>query len=140
MNIAKIITPKALTVFLQESDSVRKGLEIMRERGYTAIPVLGAQGEYLGCITEGDFLRHILGTGSTNMKDQEKYRIGDIFRRDFCPALGINAEYSQVAETSMRQNFVPIVDDRNCLCGIVTRRSVIKYLTERLTPEETAAL
>ena len=28
----------------------------------------------------------------------------------------------------MQQNFVPIVDDRGCFCGIVTRRSVIAAL------------
>ena len=59
MNIIKIMTPKALTVFLHTGDTVRQGLELLRQHGYTAIPVLNDQGEYLGSITEGDFLRHI---------------------------------------------------------------------------------
>ncbi|MGM9521477.1 MAG: CBS domain-containing protein [Oscillospiraceae bacterium] len=132
MNIVKILTPKVLTVFLHESDSVRAGIELMRNHSYTAIPVLGNQEEYLGCITEGDFLRHILKTGSAEMKTHEKYRIGDILRSDFCPPLGISAVYAEVAAAVMEQNFVPIVDDRNCFCGIVTRRSVIGYLTEKI--------
>lgn len=131
MNIAKIMTPKYSTACLQEESTVRQGLEIMRRYGYTAIPVLDHEGKYLGCVTEGDFLRHVLEVGSTELKEHEKYRVGKIFRPDFCPALGIQASETDVIDSVLRQNFVPIVDDRGCLCGIVTRRSVILYLAEK---------
>lgn len=131
MNIAKIMTPKYSTACLQEDSTVRQGLEIMRRYGYTAIPVLDQDGRYRGCITEGDFLRHILQVGSTELKDHEKYRVGDIFRPDFCPALGIQASETEVIDSVLQQNFVPIVDGRGCLCGIVTRRSVILYLAQK---------
>ena len=36
----------------------------------------------------------------------------------------------RVLEALLKQNFVPIVDSRNVLCGIVTRRSAMKYLFE----------
>ena len=86
---------------------------------------------YIGSVTEGDFLRHILKTGTTDMKEQEKYSVRDILRRDFCPALS-ETEYFRahnlfdvVVDASLRQNFVPVVDSRNALCGIVTRRRLI---------------
>ena len=129
MNIIKIMTPKALTVFLHTGDTVRQGLELLRQHGYTAIPVLNDQGEYLGSITEGDFLRHILAVGTTDRKAHEKYRIGGLLRPDFCPPLGIRATPDQVAQALLRQNFIPIVDDRNCFCGIVTRRSFMAFKT-----------
>ena len=132
MNIAKIMTPKALTVVLEATSTVRQGLEIMRRYGYTAIPVLDEQGLYLGCVTEGDFLRHILATGTTEMREQEKYTIGSIFREEFCPALGITDTDQQVIDSILMQNFVPIVDDRGCLCGILTRRAVIVTLAEKV--------
>ena len=128
MNIPKILTPKAMTAYLNDNDTVRQGLEVMKRYGYTAIPVLNDHGEYIGCITEGDFLWHILSTGSTSMKSQERYRISELVRRDFCPPLGIAADDDEVIDTVMQQNFVPIVDDRGCFCGIVTRRSVIGAL------------
>ena len=49
-------------------------------------------------------------------------------RQDFCPPLGIAADDDEVIDAVMQQNFVPIVDDRGCFCGIVTRRSVIAAL------------
>ncbi len=128
MNIPKILTPKAMTAYLSADDTVRQGLEVMRRHGYTAIPVLNDRGEYIGCITEGDFLWHILATGTTSLKHQEQYRIADLVRQDFCPPLGIAADDEEVIEAVLQQNFVPIVDDRGCFCGIVTRRSVIAAL------------
>ena len=136
MNIAKIMTPKAGTALLHSDDTVRQGLEIMRYHGYTAIPVLDNDDKYLGSVTEGDFLRHILAVGTTDMKEQEKYKISQILRKDFCRPLGIMADRNQVIDSVLKQNYVPIVDDRGCMCGIVTRRSVIAYLDAQSSGED----
>ena len=125
MNIAKIMIPKVSTVFLHENDTVRQGLERFRRHGYTAVPVLNEMEQYVGSVTEGDFLRHLLSSGSLDPKQQERSRIKDIVRRDFCPALPIDASYSEMIAAVGKQNFVPIVDGRNTLCGILTRRGVI---------------
>ena len=131
MNIAKIMIPKSLTVFLQESSTVRQGLESMAGHSYTAIPVLDASGRYIGSVTEGDFLRCVIEAGTTDKHALEGRRIGDILRHDFCPALSIDAEEDVVIDAVLQQNFVPITDARNLMCGIVTRRRLIAYLAGR---------
>ncbi len=125
MNIAKLMIPKVCTTVLHENNTIRQGLEILTRCRFSAIPVLDAEGRYVGSVTEGDFLQHVLKTGKTNLKDQEAYHIKDILRRDFCPALPIEADFSVVVDAALRQNFVPVVDARNALCGIVTRRNLI---------------
>lgn len=92
MNIAKIMIPKISTVFLYEKDTIRQGLERFMVHGYTAVPVLNDQEQYIGSVTEGDFLRHLLACQTTDLKVQEGYRLGSIVRRDFCPALQIDAD------------------------------------------------
>ena len=81
MNIAKIMIPRACTVFLNEKQTVR---------------------------------------------------------RDFCPPISIDADESKVVSAALNQNFVPIVDSRNTLCGILTRRGVIAHLAEKqgIEPKE----
>lgn len=128
MNIAKIMIPKISTVFLHENNTVRQGLESFMVHGYTTIPVLNEKEQYIGSVTEGDFLRHLLAVQSTDMKAQEQYKIKSIIRRDFCPALQIDAECSQAVNAALNQNFVPIVDSRGVLCGILTRKGLIAYL------------
>ncbi len=132
MNIAKIMIPKVSTAFIGENNTVRQGLEKFVRYGYTAIPVLTETGVYVGTVTEGDFLRHVMNTESTEMREHEAYRIKDIIRKDFCPSLLIEAEQDKVVETLMNQNFVPIVDSRGIFCGIVTRKAVIGVLNEQL--------
>ena len=92
MNIIKIMIPKISTVFLHENDTVRQGLERFRAHGYTAIPVLNEEEQYVGSVTEGDFLRHILAVGNTDLKIQERYRIGDIMRKECYRALSRDAD------------------------------------------------
>lgn len=129
MNIAKLMIPKLYTAFLHENDTIRQGLECFTHHGYTAIPVLNEHEQYIGSVTEGDFLRHVLATGTTDLKAQERYRIKGLVRRDFCPALPIDADGAEVVAATLDQNFVPIVDGRGTLCGILTRKAVIKYLS-----------
>lgn len=130
MNIAKIMIPRACTVFLNEKQTVRQGWEVMTRNGYTAIPVLDADQHYPGCVSEGDFLRHILSTGSLDKQDMENHRVRELVRRDFCPPISMDANETGVVHAALNHNFVPIVDSRNTLCGILTRRGVIAYLAE----------
>ncbi|EHR36788.1 CBS domain-containing protein [Facklamia languida] len=128
VNIVKMMIPKVSIALLHVNDTVRQGLEVMRYHGYTAIPVVDDKEGYLGSVTEGDFLRHILTTGKSDLKSHEQYRIGEIFRKDFCKPLPIYAPLNELVSVSFEQNFIPIVDDRNSFCGIVTRRSLIEAL------------
>lgn len=84
MNIAMIMIPK-VCVFSNENQTVRQRSEIITRYGYTAVPVLDANKHYMGCINEGDFLRHIFSLGTADKRELEKHRVGDLVRRDFCP-------------------------------------------------------
>ena len=135
VNIARIMIPKISVAAVHANDTVRQGLEIMKYHRYTSIPVLDGQDVYLGSVTEGDFLRHILATGTTEMKAHEKYRISEIFRPNYCAPLPIYASLQELSSRSLEQNYVPIVDGRGCLCGIVTRRALILHLNHTITGE-----
>jgi len=140
MNVAKIMIPKAKTALLESTNTVRQGLEKFRFHGYTAIPVVDERGMYCGCVSEGDFLRHILAAGTTDLKQHEHTQIKDIIRDEFCPPLRIMASEEEVYELALQQNFVPIVDDRNCFCGIVTRQGILRYMAEQLAEARSYAM
>lgn len=130
INIAKIMTPKACTRILHESNTVRQALEIMSFHGYTALPVLDSKERYLGCISEGDFLRHIMKKGTTDLKFHEQFLVGDIVRKDVYQSVRITDSDEEIIRKITNQNFLPVVDDRNVLCGIITRRGVILELSD----------
>ena len=66
--------------------------------------------------------------------------IKDIIRDEFCPPLRIMASEEEVYELALQQNFVPIVDDRNCFCGIVTRQGILRYMAEQLAEARSYAM
>ena len=56
MNLLFFLTPKSEVAYVEENDSLRQVLEKMEYHGYTAVPLLSADGRYIGTITEGDVL------------------------------------------------------------------------------------
>ena len=128
VNIAKLMIPRVFTEVLYEDDTVAKALTIMKQHGYTAIPVLDKHEQFVGCVSEGDFLNHILNIGDMDLKTHEKFYVKDIVRKDFCPPITIDTDCKTIIEVILNQNFIPVVDCRNMMCGILTRKSIIEYL------------
>ena len=130
MNVLMLLSPKSEVKYLTDTYSLRQGLEIMRAYGYTALPVIDKNGLYVGAVSEGDFLWYILDSGTeTNViKACEDERIGKIIRADLAPAVNVNVDMESLVDQAMRQNFVPVVDDRGTFIGIVTRQSIIRML------------
>lgn len=131
MNVLMLLKHKKEVAYLYDTNTLRQGLEKMKVHGYTAIPVLAADGSYVGCVSEGDFLWHMLEHQSCDIKGQEEYLAKDIIRKDFNPAVKIDVSMEELLERSMYQNFIPVVDDRNFFIGIVTRQDIIRSMMQR---------
>ena len=61
------------------------------------------------------------------MKQQEKFYVRDIIRKDFNPAVKIDVQMDELLNRAMHQNFVPVTDDRGTFIGIVTRQDIIRH-------------
>ena len=140
MNIAFFITPKLDVAFLYDDCSLRQGLAKMRHRGYTAIPVISREGIYMGTISEGDFLWHLLdhcgqSQEGFSLHDAEDISIRELLKEDKYPPVPVTATVEQLVSKGMSQNFVPVVDDTGVFIGIVTRKDIIKHLAEKQIKE-----
>ena len=127
-NVLFLLTPKTQLACLKDSMNVRQALEKMRAHGFTAIPLISEEGEYLGTISEGDLLWHIVNGEKISMEDLEETKITSLLRKNCFPAVKVDAEIGELVNLIINQNFVPVVDDRNVLVGIVTRRRVMQEL------------
>lgn len=132
MNLFYLLKPKTTVAYLNKASSIRQGLEKMRIHGYTAIPVIDDDnGEYIGTVSEGDFLRHILEHGNEGISATDNYQIIDIVNEERNRPAKSTVTMDELLLKVMDQNFVPITDDRNVFIGIVTRRDVIKYFYDK---------
>lgn len=129
-NIMRFLTPKSNVAFLESTATIRNGYEKMTFHKYRAIPVISADGVYVGTVTEGDLLRSMLNNGGNDMREHEKVYIKDIVRDGWNPAVSITCTVDQLFNRVAEQNFVPVVDDRGVFIGIVTRKAVLTYLTD----------
>ena len=134
MNIAYFLLPKNTVAYLYDDYTFRQGLEKMRYHGYTAIPVITREGQYVGTVSEGDFLWRLLSQEDTSrplsMKELEGLRVRDILDRDAYPPVRITVSMEELLNSAMQQNFIPVVDDLGNFTGIVTRKDIIRYFSE----------
>lgn len=136
MNIAYFLQPKNRVAFLYDDYTFRQGLEKMRHHGYTAIPVISRSGQYIGTVSEGDFLWQLLETdqNSRSMKDLEQLQVKDVIRGNNYPSVGITVTMDALLDSAMNQNFIPVVDDIGNFIGIVTRSDIIRYFAKEKEP------
>lgn len=137
MNIAYFLLPKSRVAYLYDDFTFRQGLEKMHHHGYTAIPVITRSGQYLGTVSEGDFLWRLLAkeTGESqqpfSMKEMEHLHVHDILRDNSYPSVRITVTMDELLDSAMNQNFIPVVDDTGSFIGIVTRKDIIRYFAEK---------
>lgn len=131
MNIMFFLTPKSEVTYIYDHSTVRQAIERLRTRGFSAIPVINREGHYIGTITEGDFLRHILDVEGS-LKSMELEIVNALPRKNTFEAVTINTDIEDLIKVSMRQNFVPVVDDEQVFIGIVTRKDIINFCYKKL--------
>ena len=129
MNILFFLTPKSEVAFIENTFTLRQILEKMEIHRYSAIPILSGNGEYVGTITEGDFLRLVLHYPKETL---EQLTVGQVELRVHHRSVNIDARMEDMVDLVTVQNFVPVVDGRGIFCGIVTRRDVITYLCKQV--------
>lgn len=132
MNILKLLKPKACIDYVYDDNTARQALEKMKNHGFTAVPVINHNGEYVKTLAEGDFLWFMVNNEITDMRELEKYKIGQITRRVNMKPVYVYSTIEDLILLSMDQNFVPVIDDRNVFIGIVTRRDILQYCHNKL--------
>lgn len=131
-NVLSLLTPKANLVYLTDDMTIRQALEKMRVHRFTAIPIINAKtGVYVGSVGEGDMLYNLVKEESVSVKELEDKKITKIVREKFMPAQRVDISMTELINAITIQNYVPIIDDRDILMGIVTRRNLMKYLVEK---------
>ncbi|MEG0978360.1 MAG: CBS domain-containing protein [Bacilli bacterium] len=129
-NVLAYLTPKSQVAFLISNYTIRQALEKMKFHRYTSVPVIDKFGKYVGTITEGDLLWYMVDNKKFKTEDLESVRLSDIPRTRDNFAVNANTKLESLVDAAISQNFIPIVDDQNIFIGIVTRKSVIAYLTK----------
>ncbi len=133
MTIFNFLIPKGDVAFVTENSSIRQALEKMQIKGYTAVPLLKEDGTYFGTITEGDLLWFLKENTNLNIKKAEEMPITRVMRSRNNIAVKVSANIDTLMDLSLRQNFTPVLDDREMFIGIVTRRDILTFFQQHVS-------
>ena len=79
MNIIRSLLRKTECPFFYDYKTVQQALRFMRSHGCVQVPVVNQDGRYLGTVSEGDFLWHIIDWGGYEAATDHK--IAELLRR-----------------------------------------------------------
>ena len=136
MNILFFLTPKAMCSYIDSGDTIRQAMERMENSGYTALPVLDADGAYCGVLTEGDLLWAFKRLCVMDLRQTEDHSISEITTRREVHPVRVDTRIEDLVLVAADQNFVPVIDDKNAFIGIVTRSRILKYCLDRYFSRE----
>jgi len=128
VNLAFLLTPVADVVWLPLAATVREAIDSLRAWRYTAVPILDPDGRYSGTVTAADLLFHLVEVGEDGTLAEVKQRREHV-------AVSIDTDVRAVLNVAADQNFVPVIDSRGVLMGIVTRRAILMHVEQRLAAE-----
>ena len=128
MNILFFLTPKCEVTYLKENDTIEQGLMKLDASGYTAVPLIDKQGRYVGTVTEGDFLRLMTLKLVDISYCVSSMKMKTLARRNEICAVNVSCSMEAAMKMSMKQNFVPVVDDDGIFIGIITRKDILEYM------------
>ncbi len=128
MNVAFFLTPKKDVVWIKSDSTMRQVMEKMEYHRYAAIPIIDEDGKYVGTITEGDLLWKLKNTPDLKFYDTSKIPLLDVPRHRDNEYVTINSQIEDLISISVRQNFIPVVDDNGTFIGIIKRSCIINYL------------
>ena len=130
MNILFFLTPKSEVAYIHDDESLRQVLEKMEYHKYSAVPIISRQGTYVGTITEGDLLWYIKNQLDLNLQEARRILITNVPRRSDNTSVSIDSNMEDLLDKAMKQNFVPVLDDKRSFIGIVTRKYPVDFCAD----------
>lgn len=121
LNVMSLLMLRKDVITIPDDYCVRQALEKFRYHGIDAMPIVDKDGIYIGTLSRGDII------SSYDLPDQ-KVSIMSIPRSEFNPPLMMDASLKDVCLRILEHSFVPMVDGRGVLIGIITRKALVRVL------------
>ena len=136
VTIQEVMSSKPVT--LSRFNSLADARQLMNEKGFRHIPIVGDKGELLGLVSQRDVLS--LGSSSQSLVEDEELKkieagtlIADIMTTNLKTVLP-NLQVEDAAKILHKYKFgcLPVVDKNNILQGIITDHDFVEITIQIL--------
>jgi CBS domain-containing membrane protein len=136
--VAELMTADPLCVF--RIASLKDAHDLMRQKNVRHIPVIEANGELVGMLTQKIMITKVMGLmaqyGATALERKEKQLlVSELMATDFATVTA-NQSLAEVAEffVTNRHGCLPVIDENNKITGILTSSDFVRLAARLLTP------
>ncbi|WP_214000698.1 CBS domain-containing protein [Arsukibacterium sp.] len=137
--VAELMTADPLCVL--RSDSLKDAHDLMREKNVRHIPVIDANGELTGMLTQRIMIAKVMGLmaqyGAVALERKEKQLlVSELMATDFA-AVTAEQSLAEVADffVANRHGCLPVVDSANKIIGILTSSDFVRLAARLLKPQ-----
>jgi len=132
LNILFFLTAKFNVAYIESKSTIRQASEKLYHNSYATIPVLDEDGHFVRVVSEGDIFRYMMDHQTHDISLIGHKPVMALDNERIFTAIRHDANIEDLLDLVEKQNFVPVVDDRDVFIGIVTRRAVLSYLKNKL--------
>lgn len=133
MEISSFLLPKDQVAYITSSMSMLEAMDQLELHHYTAIPIIDAEGKYVGTLSEGDLLWKLKRTPGLTFETMSEVPVSHIQKHVHNESVYIRAQMEDMLTLAADQNFVPVVDEKDVFVGIIRRKDIIEYYTSNIT-------
>lgn len=124
-----------VTPTLSPTDSLSKALHLLRQSPDGALPVVN-QGRLLGMVAEVDLLASVRQTAPFDIQPVSAAMTRDVLAGELDDSL--DTAWERMARGNLKT--LPVIDDLNSFCGVVSRNDLLAALQDDLRPEYVGGL
>lgn len=112
---------------VQSNNPLEHALLVLTKTGYNAVPVLGFEGEFLGLISKSHIIEEMFGLDQIDVQLLDGKKVEDLMDKEV-KTLKLDDTLERALHLLIDDNFVCVVDQRNAMQGILTRRQLLKQI------------
>lgn len=132
INIKELMIPSERVAHVQVKNSLEHALLVLTRSGYSAIPVLDPAYKLQGLISTPLIMDAILGIERIEFEKLEQKRVEEVMNREI-PRIQIESDIKTCLELLIDHPFLCVESDDGFFEGILTRRSVLINVNQRVT-------
>ncbi len=133
MNILYCLTPKSEVDFIYDDASLNKAIQIFEKNNFFILPLINKKGRFIGTISTADILGCIKENFDLSIKASAEFPVRSVKRiKEYKAVNGGTTSMEEIVDVALDQNFVPVVDDDYNFIGIITRKTIMNWMYNKV--------
>jgi len=126
--VSELMVDSEKVIHVQLQNPLEHALLVLTKTGYNAIPVLDLRSQFCGIVSKSSIIEEMFGVESIEVDRLHELKVEDVMNKDI-PTLTEDDTLEKALHVLIDFNFACVVDENHKMKGILTRREILKQLS-----------